>query len=129
MTLERIRDVLGWPTRMTAFRKLAALNYRGSYSHGGRYYTLNEIAEYDALGLWSFDEVHFSERGSLLDSIEHLVNSSLEGCFARELQVLLHVRVHNPLARVPRGRSPPRLNGMSGIVFGICMGNAGTTAR
>ena len=102
MTLERIRDVLGRPTRMTAFRKLAALDYRGSYSHGGQYYTLNEIAEYDALGLWSFDGVHFSEHGSLLDSIEHLVNSSLEGYFARELQALLHVRVHNPLARLCR---------------------------
>jgi len=102
MTMDKIRDVLGWPTRMTAFRKLAALDYRGSYSHGGQYYTLNEIAEYGPLGLWSCDEVHFSEHGSLLDTIEHLVNGSLEGYFARELQALLHVRVHNPLARLCR---------------------------
>lgn len=102
MTMERIRDVLGWPTRMTAFRKLAALDYRASYSHGGQYYTLNAIAEYDESGLWSFDGIHFSEHGSLLDTIEHSVNRSLEGCFARELQALLHVRVHNPLARLCR---------------------------
>lgn len=102
MTLERICDVLGGPTRMTAFRKLAALNYCASYSHGGQYYTLNEVAEYDAFGLWSFDGVHFSAHGSLLDSIEQLVNRSPEGYFARELQALLHVRVHNPLARLFR---------------------------
>ena len=102
MTMEAIREVLGGPTRMTAFRKLAVLDYRASYSHAGRYYTLNEIAEYDALGLWSFGAVHFSMHGSLLDTIEHLVGASEEGYFARELQSLVQVRVHNALARLYR---------------------------
>lgn len=100
LTMEAIRDALGSPTRVTVFRKLAALDYRASYSHAGRYYTLNEIAEYDALGLWSFGAVQFSMHGSLLHTIERLVGASQEGYFARELHALVHVRVHNALARL-----------------------------
>ena len=101
LTLDRIREALGGPTRMTAFRKLAALDYQSSYSHGGRYYTLNQIAEYDEHGLWTYDgAVHFSIAGSLLDTLDHLVSISPEGYFARELQALVQVRVHNALAKL-----------------------------
>jgi hypothetical protein len=102
LTMEMILDVLGRPTRMTAFRKLATLDYRASYSHGGRYYTLNEIAQYGEHGLWTFDEAHFSLYGSLLDTLEHLVGVSAEGYFARELHSLVQVPVHNALAKLHR---------------------------
>jgi hypothetical protein len=95
-----IRDVLGGPTRMTVFRKLIALDYQTSYSHGGRYYTLNRIAEYDEHGLWTYEQVHFSAYGSLLDTLDHLVSVSTSGYFARELQTLVKVRVHNALAKL-----------------------------
>lgn len=101
LTLDMIREALGGPTRMTAFRKLAALDYQTSYSHGGRYYTLNPIADYDEHGLWTYDGVvHFSMYGSLLDTLDHMVSVSSEGYFAREMQALVHVRVHNALAKL-----------------------------
>ena len=101
LTIDMIRGALGGPTRMTAFRKLAALDYRTSYSHGGRYYTLNQIADYDEHGLWTYDgAVHFSMFGSLLDTLDHMVSVSSEGYFAREMQALVQVRVHNALAKL-----------------------------
>ena len=101
LTLEMIREALGGPTRMTAFRKLAVLDYRTSYSHGGRYYTLNSIADYDEHGLWTYDgTVHFSMFGSLLDTLDHMVSVSSEGYFAREMQARVQVRVHNALAKL-----------------------------
>jgi hypothetical protein len=103
MTMDVILEVLGKPTRMTAFRKLAALGYRASYSHGGRYYTLDEIANFDAHGLWRFDDARFSMHGCLLDTVEHLVNTSSEGCYARELHALVEVGVHNALAKLYQG--------------------------
>lgn len=102
MTMEMILEVLGKPTRMTAFRKLAELDYRASYSHGGRYYTLNKLADYGEHGLWTFDEAHFSMHGSLLDTLEQLVGVSAEGYFARELYARVHVPVHNALAKLHR---------------------------
>jgi hypothetical protein len=38
---------------LTVFRKLKELGYRTSYSHRGRFYTLDRIARFDRQGLWS----------------------------------------------------------------------------
>lgn len=42
------------------------LGYLTSYSHRGRFYTLREIARFDANGLWSHDLAWFSRHGALL---------------------------------------------------------------
>jgi len=51
-TLKEIKAALGTDVDMTVFRKLKQLSYRSSYSHGGRYYTLDKIAKFDDNGLW-----------------------------------------------------------------------------
>jgi len=100
LTFDRVVEALGSPARITVFRKLAQLGGRASYSHRGRYQTLDRIAEYSKDGLWSFRGVHFSRHGTLLQTIVYLVEHSMQGCFASELQALLQVRVHNPLAHL-----------------------------
>ena len=100
LTFDRIAEALGRPSRITIFRKLAQLGGRASYSHGGRYQTLDRIAEYNKDGLWSFRGVRFSRNGTLLQTIVYLVEHSIPGHFASELQALLQVRVHNPLAHL-----------------------------
>jgi hypothetical protein len=100
LTLDRIAAALGRPSRITVFRKLAQLGARASYSHRGRYQTLDRIAEYDDNGLWSFREVHFSRQGTLLQTIVSLVEQGQQGYFATELQALLQVRVHNAVAHL-----------------------------
>ncbi len=100
LTLDRIAEALGRPSRITVFRKLAQLGGRASYSHRGRYQTLDRIAEYNENGLWSFRGVHFSRQGTLLRTIVYLVEHSRQGYFASELQALLQVRVHNALAHL-----------------------------
>ena len=100
LTLDRVAEALGRPARITVFRKLAQLGSRASYSHRGRYHTLDRIAEYDEDGLWSFRGVHFSQHGTLGQTIVSLVERSEEGYFASELQTLLQVRVHNALAQL-----------------------------
>jgi hypothetical protein len=104
VTLDRVTAALGGPSRITVFRKLARLGARASYSHRGRYQTLDRIAEYDSNGLWSFHGVHFSKQGTLLQAIVYLVERSSQGYFASELQALLQVRVHNALAQLYAAR-------------------------
>jgi hypothetical protein len=104
LSLDRIADTLGRPSRMTVFRKLAQLGSRASYSHHGRYHTLDRIPAYDRNGLWSYRRVHFSRQGTLLRTILHLVDHSVQGYFASELQALVEVRVHNPLAHLYRAQ-------------------------
>ena len=85
---------------MTVFRRLRELNYRCSYSHRGKYYTLDETAEFDDLGLWSFRAVWFSRHGTLLRTCEVLVDGAEAGYASDELEHVLHVQVKDPLRKL-----------------------------
>ncbi len=52
ITIDDIKNGLGVTVKMTIFRKLKELSYITSYSHAGKYYTLNEIAKYNENGIW-----------------------------------------------------------------------------
>jgi hypothetical protein len=96
-TLPELKSALGTATDLTVFRKLKLLDYLSSYTHRGRYYALRETARFDDAGLWSQDAVWFSRYGTLVSTIEALVNQSSHGCFADELADTLHAEVQDPL--------------------------------
>jgi len=96
-TLPELKSALGTATDLTVFRKLKLLDYLSSYTHRGRYYALRETARFDDAGLWSQDAVWFSRYGTLVSTIEALVNQSPRGCFADELADTLHAEVQDPL--------------------------------
>jgi arginine repressor len=58
-TLDQIKKELFTNSTMTVFRKLKSLGYLSSYSHRGKYYTLESIADFDETGLWSFNSIWF----------------------------------------------------------------------
>jgi hypothetical protein len=76
------------------------MGFRTSYSHRGRFYTLDRIARFDEQGLWSHDSVWFSRFGTLVDTAESFVNRSPSGYFVAELEDVLHVSVQDPLLRL-----------------------------
>jgi hypothetical protein len=96
-TLAELKQALGTTVNITVFRMLKELSYRSSYSHRGRYYSLDEIPQFDPQGLWSFQAVWFSRWGNLVTTLEALLNAAPQGYFARELQQLLHVEVKDAL--------------------------------
>ena len=100
VTLEALKKALGTTAKMTVFRKLKTLAYRASYSHAGKYYTLDEIAKYDQHGIWCYRQVYFSKHGTLLNTADTFVCASETGLFANELQKLLNVRVQNALLQL-----------------------------
>lgn len=95
--LPQLKRVLGTSVDLTVFRKLQLLDYLTSYSHRGRFYTLREIARFDAIGLWSHQNVWFSRYGSLVDTVEALARTSPNGYYAQELADILHVEAQEPL--------------------------------
>ncbi len=101
-TLDELKGVLGAAVNSTVFRKLAELPSRTSYSHRGKYYTIDDVARFDELGLWSFRSVYFSEHGTLLRTCEILVNESDAGYATDELENVLHVGVKDPLRKLAR---------------------------
>lgn len=102
LTLEQVKASLGTPVKMTALRKLRELGYHSSYSHAGRYYTLERIARWDVHGLWVYTGIRFSRHGTLVDTVAHLVDNSEGGWLASELGEAVGVRVHAALLTLYR---------------------------
>jgi hypothetical protein len=96
-TLPQLKTALGTAVDITVFRKLATLPYRTSYSHRGAYYTLDTLAHYDALGLWSHHDIYFSRQGTLLDTAAALVTQCPAGYFSDELEAVVHVAAKDAL--------------------------------
>jgi hypothetical protein len=99
-TMPQLKAALGTSVSATVFRKLAALPYRSSYSHCGTYYTLDSIARYDELGLWTYRDIHFSRHGTLLDTAASLVPKAAAGYFIDELEAVVHVAVKDALRQL-----------------------------
>lgn len=104
-TMPELMAAVGTSVERTVFRKLSGLHYRASYSHAGRYYTLDELATFDPLGLWAYRAVWFSAHGSLVQTAAALVDGSAGGYRIDELDAVLHVQTKDCLRQlVGRGR-------------------------
>lgn len=99
-TMTELMAALGTDARRTVQRKLNALGYRTSYSHRGRFYTLDRLAKFDALGLWSYQDIWFSIHGTLLSTAAALVEAADDGYFAEELDNVLHVGTKDALRKL-----------------------------
>lgn len=99
-TLDKLKEELNTQSTMTVYRKLKTLGYLSSYSHRGKYYTLQGIPEFDQLGLWSYHSVWFSEYGNLNETAYEFVQNSTAGLSSNELQEILHVEVKQSLLKL-----------------------------
>jgi hypothetical protein len=101
-TMDQLKAALGTGVDMTVFRKLRTIPYHTSYSHRGRYYTLDEVARFDQRGLWTYRDIRFSRFGSLVETSERFVIDAEQGLFASELAQVVHVDVEDPLLQLVR---------------------------
>ena len=100
VTMVQMKAALGTTVDMTVFRKLRELRYCSSYSHRGRFYTLEALAGFDERGLWHCRGVRFSRGGSLIDTVEQWVTRADRGYLAPELEAELQVEVKQPLRQL-----------------------------
>lgn len=100
--LEALCEVLGTRSRMTVFRRLKGVGYFSSFSHGGRYYTLAGVPDFDDLGLWFYRGIGFSRAGTLKETVARQVDEAPDGHTHAELQHVVRVRVHNSLHELVR---------------------------
>ncbi len=95
--LEALFGALGTRSRMTVLRRLRQVGYLSSFTHGGRYYTLRDIPQFDVFGLWFYRDIGFSQAGTLKQTVALQVEQTPDGRTHDELRHLLRVRVHNTL--------------------------------
>lgn len=101
-TIGDLKRALGTQADATVFRKLKQVSYLTSYSHSGKYYALEESAEFDELGLWSCQSVRFSRHRTLLATARMLVHEGEAGFYANELETILEVTVKAALLELVR---------------------------
>lgn len=107
-TMEQLKALLGTNVNMTIIRKLRQLSYLSSYSHRGKYYTLNEIAEFDDLGLWTLEPAMFSKYGTLVKTVKAFIDKSDDGLSAGGLESLLKVDPKESLLNLFRKKEVQR---------------------
>jgi hypothetical protein len=69
----------------TARRWLKAQKVHRSYNKNGRYYTLPDVPEFDANGLWRWRAILFSRYGNLTETVIELIRRSEAGLDATEV--------------------------------------------
>lgn len=109
VTMSDLGEVIGSSSRMTVFRRLRQVEYVTSYTHAGRYYTLYDIARFDSDGIWFYDDIGFSQNGSLKNTVTYLVDGSDAGKFHFDLERQLRVRVHNVLLNLVQSKQIERI--------------------
>ncbi len=102
--LNSLYETLKTRSRMSVFRRLLQLGYLTSFTHCGRYYTLSDIPQFDRYGLWFHQGVGFSRMGTLKATIVELVKNSGAGLTHKELELLVHIRIHNSLLALVRDK-------------------------
>lgn len=101
-TMPQLKETLGTSVDMTVYRKLRQLSYITSYSHQGKYYTLEELADFNSYGLWRFDVARFSKKGTLLETAQALIDKSENGYALAELRSLVGVDVKETMLQLQR---------------------------
>jgi hypothetical protein len=84
VTLAEIQQELKSSVR-TIRRRLQAWGALASFNHNSRFYTLPELPQFDAQGLWFHRDIGFSRHGHLPQTIVALVCQSPAGLSAAEL--------------------------------------------
>ena len=100
VTMQEMKAALGTTVDRTVLRKLRELPYLCSYSHRGKFYTLEPLAAFDDRGLWAYQGVRFSRLGTLIDTAEQFVTRSDCGYLASELAGELQTPVKEPLLKL-----------------------------
>lgn len=107
--LPTIQRALDTTSRTTVFRALSEVGYRTSYSHAGRYYTLEEIPQFDEQGLWAHGDALFSKNRTLRATIIALVQQAPAGQTHAEIRERLRLRVHDTLRELARAQKIGRV--------------------
>jgi len=88
MTLAEVAELIDGSIH-TARRRLQQWGVLNSYNRNGRYYTLPDVPDFDANGLWERHGVFFSRYGTLKQTVVELVRRSPAGLDAGEMRALL----------------------------------------
>ncbi len=100
-------------------RFLSRVGYYSSFTHNGKWYTLRSIPRFNRDGLWFYDNIGFSNVGSLTKTLIKLISRSQAGMTAELLgEKLQSQRCHTVLVQLfRRGKLQREKSGRSYVYF------------
>ncbi len=98
-------------------RLLRQAGYCRSYTHNGKWYTLDSIPAFDRQGIWVHEEIAFSRQGDMIKTIAHLLDQSPRGLSARELSEILHHPCQAVLTHLHQAERVERVPGAPAFVY------------
>ena len=96
-TLRKLAKELDY-SEISVRRFLKQIGYVRSYTHNGKWYTLRTMAQFNSQGIWRHDQIGFSKHGTLIQTIERLINKSATGLSAAEITKHLHTPCQSVLS-------------------------------
>ncbi len=97
LSLNQLRSALNNRPRSSLYRDLKKLDLISSYTHTGQYHALNESARFDKNGLWFFQDVGFSQFGTLKNTLVQMVSHAPLGMTHKEIKLMFRIEVQKPL--------------------------------
>jgi len=83
-------------------RFLSQVGYYSSFTHNGKWYTIQSIPWFNREGLWFYDDIGFSNAGSLTKTFIKITSRSQAGMTAEILGQQLQSRCHTVLVQLCR---------------------------
>ncbi len=101
----------------SAYRLLKAIGYYSSFTHNGKWYTLEFIPVFDHNGLWFCQGIGFSLYRDLNATICSLIDNSSEGLTASDLSTTLSTSCPPVLNRLYKAEKIDRVKINRGFVY------------
>jgi hypothetical protein len=122
VTMKDICQVLEYSDRSVQ-RLLKKLGYYSSFTHNGKWYTLEHIPDFDENGLWFYQGIGFSKWRNLTATILYLVENSVKGLTASELSSILSPSCPPILNKIHKAGKINRVKTPRGFIY-ISMNSA-----
>jgi hypothetical protein len=106
ITIEQLVGLLE-SSVITARRQLKKWRAYTSFNMNGRYYTLPGIPRFDETGIWKYQQILFSQYGTLMQTISQLIGRSETGLSAKQIAQVVEI--------APNSSVFSRLQSVSGI--------------
>ncbi len=90
LTLQNLSRFLSVSVR-TVQRTIRPLGTIRSYDHNGRYFSLKKLARFNSMGIWEYNNIHFSKFGTLKNTLAAIINNSDQGLDAAQIKDVLGV--------------------------------------
>ncbi len=84
LTLNQVSKIRDCSIR-TVQRQFAELAVLRSYNKNSRYYTLPDIPQFNAHGIWWYRDIFFSKYGNLRQTVKHAIFTSEDGLSGNEI--------------------------------------------